>query len=330
MQELGIDTVSGLVRFAVRFGQIPPCTRDPFAFARRQAIPYANCLTFCSLHRGIESAPARARRLLPADGLGPIPWTAHDAQEPLMTTTLRNGAMRLLASAALLLAAPAALADYTVRCGSEHHRRHVCALYDPGVVTLERKISGASCTEGRSWGYDDRSIWVDDGCEADFRVQTSARRHEYGEPSGTPPEIIMGSNREGEVIFKNNCVVYYDAQGRRTNKLSACSSGQVRRADEAMAAHRREQGIGGDYADGLAGGADFWRVQGVSGHVSGNRLPVHVAPARSSNLVISLQEGEVVRNRGCEMHGGERWCRVEPRDDSRRSGWVLGQYLREY
>ena len=63
-------------------------------------------------------------------------------------------------------------------------------------------------------------------------------------PSG-PPQIIMGRNGQGEVIFKaNNCVVYYRRNGTRQRHLPTCRSGQVSRADRAMASYRREQGIG--------------------------------------------------------------------------------------
>jgi hypothetical protein len=59
----------------------------------------------------------------------------------------------------------------------------------------------------------------------------------------TPPEIIMGTNREGEVIFRNNCVAYYNAQGRRWRQQPSCNANQIRQADQAMAAYRREQGM---------------------------------------------------------------------------------------
>lgn len=64
----------------------------------------------------------------------------------------------------------------------------------------------------------------------------------YGANDPTPPEIIAGTNREAEVIFRNNCVVYYNAQGRRYKQQPSCNPGQVRRADTAMASYRREQG----------------------------------------------------------------------------------------
>ena len=64
-----------------------------------------------------------------------------------------------------------------------------------------------------------------------------------GSHDGSPPEIMVGTNGEGEVIYKNNCVVYFDKRGRRTSNLPACSQGQIDRAIDAMASYRREQGM---------------------------------------------------------------------------------------
>jgi hypothetical protein len=65
-----------------------------------------------------------------------------------------------------------------------------------------------------------------------------------------PPEIIAGRNGEAEVVFRNNCVVYYNARGRRTDSLPSCRDRQIHRADEALAAYRREQGHdGGGHTD---------------------------------------------------------------------------------
>lgn len=57
------------------------------------------------------------------------------------------------------------------------------------------------------------------------------------------PQIIAGTNKEAEVIFKNRCVVYYTAQGHRKSNLPACSSAQIRQADTALRSYRREQGF---------------------------------------------------------------------------------------
>jgi len=71
----------------------------------------------------------------------------------------------------------------------------------------------------------------------------SAGGGSHGSHDGSPPEIMVGTNGEGEVIYKNNCVVYFDKRGRRTSNLPACSQGQVDRAIDAMASYRREQGM---------------------------------------------------------------------------------------
>ena len=40
-----------------------------------------------------------------------------------------------------------------------------------GTVKLVRKLSDAPCREGRTWGYDRKSIWVDKGCRAEFEFR---------------------------------------------------------------------------------------------------------------------------------------------------------------
>lgn len=67
--------------------------------------------------------------------------------------------------------------------------------------------------------------------------------HGYRGDDSAPPEVIMGTNREGEVIFRNNCVAYYNVIGRRYKQQPSCSGNQLARADQAMSAYRREQGL---------------------------------------------------------------------------------------
>jgi hypothetical protein len=82
----------------------------------------------------------------------------------------------------------------------------------------------------------------------------------------------------------------------------------------------------GDYADGLAGGPDFWEVTGVA---AGDQLNLRSEPSAKAGVVVGLLNGTVLRNHGCEIHGGQRWCQVSMRDDPSRRGWVAGRYLRE-
>ncbi|MGD9712533.1 MAG: hypothetical protein AB7V46_10755 [Thermomicrobiales bacterium] len=58
-------------------------------------------------------------------------------------------------------------------------------------------------------------------------------------------QIFAGTNGEIEATFPNNCVVYYDASGRRKGANKNCSRSQVNQADTGVAAYRREQGMDG-------------------------------------------------------------------------------------
>lgn len=59
------------------------------------------------------------------------------------------------------------------------------------------------------------------------------------------------------------------------------------------------------------GTSELCRVAGVQGVVKDNRLPVHISPSRDSSAKFNLREGDEVRNRSCESHQGEYWCKVE-------------------
>ncbi|MET3899125.1 hypothetical protein ABIB57_003080 [Devosia sp. UYZn731] len=78
-----------------------------------------------------------------------------------------------------------------------------------------------------------------------------------------------------------------------------------------------------DFADGLAGGPDYWQVRGLAG----DTLNVRSGPGANNRILGRLAEGDVLRNRGCQMNGSTRWCQIETRRGLR--GWVVGRYLRE-
>lgn len=84
--------------------------------------------------------------------------------------------------------------------------------------------------------------------------------------------------------------------------------------------------VSDDYADGLEGGPDFWQVTGVT---AGDALNLRRRPSTGAGILARLPNGTVLRNDGCRMSGGQRWCRVETTDGSRILGWVAGRYLRE-
>jgi Protein of unknown function (DUF3011) len=84
-------------------------------------------------------------------------------------------------------AAPAAKAQ-TITCASENGKRNYCPVDTRGGVQLVRQRSDARCTQGYSWGFDKRGIWVDRGCRADFVVNAYRPGGPgYGPGAGRPP-----------------------------------------------------------------------------------------------------------------------------------------------
>lgn len=79
-----------------------------------------------------------------------------------------------------------------------------------------------------------------------------------------------------------------------------------------------------NYADGLDGGPDLWRVEGLAG---GDTLNVRSGPATNFGVIATVRNGDVLRNFGCTMTGSTRWCQIETPRGQR--GWVAGRYLHE-
>ena len=53
-------------------------------------------------------------------------------------------------------------------CASYSNRRTECPAQTNGQVSLTRQWSNAPCIRGTSWGFNNRMVWVDRGCRADF------------------------------------------------------------------------------------------------------------------------------------------------------------------
>ncbi|MFC4729899.1 DUF3011 domain-containing protein [Coralloluteibacterium thermophilus] len=84
----------------------------------------------------------------------------------------------LLAVAGVGLAAVAAPASAqrfgggggeSLRCKSYDFGRNYCRMDTRGGVELVRQHSRTDCRQGRNWGWDRNGVWVDAGCDAEFR-----------------------------------------------------------------------------------------------------------------------------------------------------------------
>jgi hypothetical protein len=59
--------------------------------------------------------------------------------------------------------------NYSVTCSSEGGNYKTCAWdHRYGSPRLIQQLSKQSCVSGRTWGYDNRGLWVSDGCRARF------------------------------------------------------------------------------------------------------------------------------------------------------------------
>lgn len=57
-----------------------------------------------------------------------------------------------------------------IRCESKNNNLTNCAVPRNGPVEVYRQVSGTPCRYGSTWGTQPGSIWVTNGCRADFAV----------------------------------------------------------------------------------------------------------------------------------------------------------------
>lgn len=82
-----------------------------------------------------------------------------------------------------------------------------------------------------------------------------------------------------------------------------------------------------DYADGLQGGPDYWDVK-TNGPPTA-KVDLRATPSSAAQVLAGVSDGTVLRNLGCRMTEGRRWCRVETLDAPPLSAWTEGEFLRE-
>ena len=93
----------------------------------------------------------------------------------------------------------------TVTCVSKGGARVQCAADTSRGVVLLRSTGDAPCLLGRTWGYDQSSVWVSDGCAAEFATGPAA------EPAATEPKgptyipnagFLLVDGSKGQIYFR--------------------------------------------------------------------------------------------------------------------------------
>jgi hypothetical protein len=93
-----------------------------------------------------------------------------------------------------LCAARLAYAQQTISCNSYDGKKHYCPADTHAGVRMVKQRSGSPCTQGVSWDYDDRGIWVDKGCRADFQLTGNAAPTSVGGQRAASRTITCSSS----------------------------------------------------------------------------------------------------------------------------------------
>ena len=72
--------------------------------------------------------------------------------------------------ASLLIAFGACSGTRTVTCSFSDHEWHLCQADTREGARLLKQMSAAPCVAGKTWGWDDKGIWVDQGCGGQFAL----------------------------------------------------------------------------------------------------------------------------------------------------------------
>ena len=121
----------------------------------------------------------------------------------------------------------------SIRCSSDDGGRHYCNADTRAGVQMVRQISGTQCIQNQTWGFDNRGIWVDRGCRAEFQVNANSNRNSGGYNQGN---YNQGNNSNGANITcgsDDGSRRYCDADTRNGMQLvrqlsgSPCTQGQT-------------------------------------------------------------------------------------------------------
>lgn len=108
-----------------------------------------------------------------------------------------------------------------MECRSNDNRYQRCSVNTGNRVEMLRQFSSASCTRGRSWGYDRNSIWVDNGCQARFGYGA-------GNVSGDTSGDSGGGSNTGAVIggvaLAAGLIALLSAAGKNNKSTAAASA----------------------------------------------------------------------------------------------------------
>lgn len=86
--------------------------------------------------------------------------------------------------------------DVNLICESRGDNYQYCPVNTRGGVWLEQQLSKSDCVLGRTWGYDKRGVWVDNGCRGRFKIGDGG----WGGPSHGD-QIVRCESQQGRYEY---------------------------------------------------------------------------------------------------------------------------------
>ncbi|MFL5495014.1 MAG: DUF3011 domain-containing protein [Gemmatimonadales bacterium] len=165
-------------------------------------------------------------------------------------------------------------------CDSHENRRNECPLPEHVEVRLVRVISSNPCLEGRTWGSDDRKIWVTGGCRGEFELRPVRRPgYDVNRPDAAADLQALRACRE-EVLRR-----YPGTPNAQVTTAVASRDGQgIIRVNWSM-----RRGGGGECRVNPAGKVVQFRM--AAGVPAGGRRTEQVGPARVQQVTCESQGG---------------------------------------
>lgn len=135
-----------------------------------------------------------------------------------------------------------------LECRSSGYHYQYCPADTRNNVQLAQKLSNASCDYGRGWGYDQRGVWVDNGCAGMFTYGGGGGHyggggHGHGDnvAAGVAAAVILGALiSAGNDHHGQDNGGYHDDRGYQGNRGNGGGYGDDR-------GYQGNRGNGGGY-----------------------------------------------------------------------------------
>jgi hypothetical protein len=139
--------------------------------------------------------------------------------------TIRSSLALAVLGFAAVLATPrtaTAQSGREIVCESLNGKFDYCAANTRGSVRLVRQLSDTKCILDRTWGFDERGVWVDRGCRGRFAIGGSGG----GWQSGNSGSVVKCESRGNEYNFCN-ARTRGDVRLRRQLSKDPCIAGRT-------------------------------------------------------------------------------------------------------